>query len=691
MGYSPFGAIVFIPPAFRSPMDQICNSIGMKLVKIPAGTFHMGEFGTSRNEMPVHPVEISNEFMMAHTPVTNKQWEQFKPEAKQRRGEMGISEEDDSAVIFVSWHDAMAFCKWLSEKEGKTYRLPTEAEWEYACRAGTSSAYWTGESLPREHRRDNPDSRDINRSVSDDGSDPLVVKISPANPWGLHDMHGVVEEWCMDWFGPYELPARRTLEGSLVPVKDPIGRQPGHQGTWKVTRGGSYEALVKHLRSASRMAQHPDSKSRFIGFRVVQAKPVVSEPLNPSPPPGNAMNVNQSRWKWGNDGREDKPIWNKPRPFINPPPTLPNAREYHLYPHNHCPAITYCDNGDLLAAWFSCISEHDRDSFVILASRLVPGAKSWQSPSLFYKCPGRNMTGTALFNAGDGRLLHFNGNDEATSWNSMIMTMRESTDNGMTWSRARSIGSQHGFRNQVIACTRRLSNGKLVQLCDAVPSFHGGTATWISDDNGKSWHDPGVGKSYPSFKEGTTGAWIAGIHANVVETPKGLLAFGRGNYINERTPRSFSTDGGETWEYSASPFPTISGGQRLVLIRLEYSPGTPLALFSFTNPRRKDDEPLPEDGMEFKDASGETRKGFGLFSTLSFDHGATWKHQKLVSDSSGDIYPCMDYRMSFKMDGTHSEPSGYLAACQTPDGMIHLLSSALHYSFNLAWLKAPLE
>lgn len=689
------------------------NSIGMRLVAIPAGSFHMGQRDGELDEQPVHEVRITRPYFMATTPVTNAQWEQFKPEAKHARGEWGVSEHDDSAVICVNWHDAMTFCDWLSAKEGIPYRLPTEAEWEHACRAGTTAAYWTGDVLPEQHRHDNPDARAKGGGMVDDGKDPLLVARSPANPWGLHDMHGLVEEWCLDWHGPYEHPPtapspvhqtfKDTVEnpdpdrptdgfmGAPLGSVDPLGRVPGLAGAWKVTRGGSYEALVKHLRSAARMAQHPTSRSRFIGLRVVQAPAPGGTPLPLPPPPGHARNVRQAAWQWDDRGRSSTPIWEQPKPLINPPPTAPNAREFGLFPHNHCPAITWCDNGDLLAIWFSCVGEHDRDSFVILASRLVPGATAWEPPSMFFKCAGRNMTGSALFNDGKGRLLHFNGIDESSSWSSLIMTVRESRDNGATWSEPRNIGGPHGYRNQVIACTRSLPGGGIVQLCDAVPGASGGSAAWISTDGGLTWRDPGAGKPWPSFKAGNTGAWIAGIHASVevIEDGKALLAFGRDDNIEGRAPQSISRDGGETWKYAPSSFPPVSWGQRFVLMRLEHSPGKPLAFFSYTNPRRSGDEHQPGDGIVVVDARGKTKRVFGLFSALSFDEGKTWTHHRLVSDGSGSRHPCMDYRVDFVMNDIRAEPSGYNAACQSPDGMIHLISSSNHYCFNLAWLMTP--
>ena len=125
------------------------NSIGMKFVHLKPDSFLMGsDKGGDFDERPVHRVKISQSFALAVTEVSNAQYEQFDPAHRQLRGKLGLSKEDDEAVVFVSWHDAAKFCEWLSKKEGQPYHLPTEAEWEYACRAGTTTAYYTGESLP---------------------------------------------------------------------------------------------------------------------------------------------------------------------------------------------------------------------------------------------------------------------------------------------------------------------------------------------------------------------------------------------------------------------------------------------------------------------------------------------------------------------------------------------------------------
>jgi len=168
--------------------DRFTNALGMEFVRIAPGTFTMGQAeGGDWDEAPARAVTLSRPFHMAVTEVTNAQYEAFDPGHRAFRGGDGFAQGDDEAVVFVSWHDAAAFCGWLSEKEGKPYRLPTEAEWEYACRAGTSTPYWTGDTLPEEHRK-HQETFWYPVPVG------LHVGMAPPNPWGLHDMHGNVEE-----------------------------------------------------------------------------------------------------------------------------------------------------------------------------------------------------------------------------------------------------------------------------------------------------------------------------------------------------------------------------------------------------------------------------------------------------------------------------------------------------------------
>ena len=162
----------------------------------------------------------------------------------------GCRRRDDRPVVNVSWNDAAAFCDWLSRKEGRPYRLPTEAEWEYACRAGTTSPFPWGED---ESRRD-----DYVWSGANSGGDAHPVGTKKPNPWGLHDMCGNVYEYCLDWFaaGPYDASV----------VEDPQGPRTG---TEKVVRSASWGTRAMHCRSSFRGGAGLTHRNRRDGFRVV--------------------------------------------------------------------------------------------------------------------------------------------------------------------------------------------------------------------------------------------------------------------------------------------------------------------------------------------------------------------------------------------------------------------------------------
>ncbi|HUT36394.1 MAG TPA: SUMF1/EgtB/PvdO family nonheme iron enzyme [Planctomycetota bacterium] len=651
--------------------ELISNSVEMKLVSIPAGSFQMGqEHGGDADERPVHRVIISTPFFLATTEVTNAQYEQFDPGHKRLRGKRGLSKGDDEAVVFVSWHDAMRFCEWLSKKEGKPYRLPTEAEWEYACRAGTTTVYHAGDKLPRVYHRAQEFSWDP-KPVD------LTIGRTPPNPWGLHDMHGNVEEWCLDWYGPYE-------SGEQT---DPVGREAGEM---KVTRGGSHNTDVAFLRSANRLGTLPDDKHWLIGFRVVCGEPSATKPLPPPEPPRWARDVPQAKHDWVGGPDPAKPYFRGPRRFVHIPP----GADGPLYArHNHCPSITWCANGDLLACWFSTRTEPGRE-MTIAASRLRRGAEEWDPAAEFFKAPDRNMTGSALWHDGEGTLYHFNGLEAGGGWANLALVLRTSADNGITWT-ARLINPHHEPRNQIISGTSRTREGFIIQPCDAVYGGNGGTAIHVSRDGGKTWVDPGAGTPKPDFPRDPSGATIAGIHACVAQLSDGrLLAFGRGDNrlgsndnIGDHMPQSVSPDFGATWHYSSSPWPPIGGNQRAVLLRLREGP---LLFVSFSHDFFKYRENLDKaPPFIATDAAGRPRRIHGMFAALSFDDGATWPVRRPVTPGEPPrTLKDVTLTGSFLLDDTHAEPRGYLAATQTPDGVIHLISSGLHYRLNLAWLQA---
>jgi formylglycine-generating enzyme required for sulfatase activity len=615
------------------------NLLGMEFTYIPAGTFAMGSRNSDFDEEPVHDVTISQPFYMSRCEVTNAQYEQFDP-GHDSIDHRGFSHEANEAVIFVSWEDANAFCDWLSALEGKAYRLPTEAEWEYACRAGTSTEYYTGETLPTEYHKN---------QVETTGPNPVALHVgeTTANPWALYDMHGNVEEWCYDWYGPYEANEQT----------DPVGRVDGR---FRVCRGGSHSTTVDYLRSVNRMGMLPEDNHWLIGFRVVIAALPATEPLPEPPPELYQTDVNQSVPPDINEGPDaNVPYFDGPRTYVKIPP---DSEGPLFSEHNHDPALTECPNGDLLAIWYTCIREKGRE-LAIAASRLRYGEDEWEEASAFWDGPDRNDHAPAMWTDETGKMYHFNGLGEAATWGALATILRTSTDNGVTWSAARLIIAEHDLRHMPVESVFRTSGGDIILPCDAaLSSDPGGTAIWISEDEGQTWYDPG----------GT----IAGIHAGVVEVSGGrLLAFGRGDNIDGKMPKSISTDMGQTWTYSASEFPPISGGQRLILRRLREGP---ILFVSFTD---------SDDGMMIPDVYGNERQVYGMFAAVSYDEGETWPVKRLVT--AGGPAQELDGGGNtgwFVMDDTHAEHRGYLAATQTPDGVIQLISSAQHYRFNLAWI-----
>ena len=567
-----------------------------RMVDIPAGTFWMGTDHPPMedwDEAPRREVKV-DAFRMSATEITNAQYEAFDPTHK--RGEQGFSTGDDEAVIMVSWDDAMAYCRWLSEQTGKHYRLPTEEEWEYACRAGTTAAYNTGDTFPESQWK-------VQKNTRDKEHVSLQVAQFEPNAWGLYDMHGNVEEWCADYYGDTE---------------------------FRVVRGGSHNTPVRYLRSANRSASIPQDRTVLLGFRVVEAAPLEVEREKQK---RGYLPLEPATWK----RMRRKPLFLEPLPYV----IAPTDGLTPFYAHNHQPAVTWTPKGDLLAIWFSTDAEAGRE-MVVLQSRFFLGR--WLPAMLFYKIPDRNMTGSALLTLGD-EILHFQGIGDAGEWKDLALGMRVSRDGGFDWSRTALIEPEHRVRHQVIAGPIVTKDGRILLCCDAGPDGEAGTSLHVSKDGGKTWED--------------TGSTIAGIHAGIVERKDGsLMAFGRGNAIDGHMPCSISYDGGYTWTYSATEFPPIGSGQRLVLKRLQEGP---IMLCSF----------------------GEN----GLFVALSYDEGATWPVKKLLTDGKTRVLDGGAWTGTFTMDATHAEPKGYLACTQSPDGMIHLLSSRVHYRFNLRWIE----
>ena len=300
-----------LPPA----KNTLTNSIGMKLVLIPAGEFLMG--GTEslselkevfnaivdakwkdlyESGVPQYRVPITRPFHMGAYEVTVGQFRAFveaegyrteaekdgaggwgfdsaksrfeghKPRYSWRN--VGWTQTNDHPVVNVTWNDAVAFCRWMSRKEGRTYRLPTEAEWEYACGAGTTTRFWS--SNEREQLRGVANIADASLNARVDEKNWVFMTWNDGYPFtapvgrlrgnglGLYDMHGNVWEWCSDWY------AADYYRKS--PADDPGGPD---SGSVRVLRGGGFYVFPARCRSSTRDYDTPSNRYSVLGFRVV--------------------------------------------------------------------------------------------------------------------------------------------------------------------------------------------------------------------------------------------------------------------------------------------------------------------------------------------------------------------------------------------------------------------------------------
>ena len=280
------------------PVEQdvdLGDGVKLTMVLIPPGEFLMGSTDEERarfleeakaasdqwaidripSEGPQHRVRISQPFALSRHEVTRGQFRQFveetgyKTEAEQDgkggygrldgkwvqdprfvwSADPGFPQTDDHPVVNVSWNDAMAFCQWLSKKQGVTYDLPTEAQWEYACRAGTTTFWHCGDS--------DTTLQEYAWISANSGRKAHPVGQLKPNAWGLYDMHGNVYEWCADWYGA-------DYYAQALP-SDPSGPTTG---SYRVARGGGWPHLAGFCRSADRSISSPGYRNGDLGFRL---------------------------------------------------------------------------------------------------------------------------------------------------------------------------------------------------------------------------------------------------------------------------------------------------------------------------------------------------------------------------------------------------------------------------------------
>ena len=239
-------------PHSLSTFTETVNGVSFDMVAIKSGTFTMGspEGEVDRgNDETRHSVTLSS-YNMGATEVTQELW----------KAVMGSNPSyfkgDNLPVEQVSWDDCQEFIRKLNQLTGKTYRLPTEAEWEYACRAGATTTFNTGSNLTTDQANYDGNYPYNGNAKGQYREKTTPVGSFPRNALGLYDMHGNVWEWCSDWYDDYPTGAQTNPQGAS-------------SGSGRVLRGGSWASIARDCRSANRNNNTPDFRFNFLGFRLV--------------------------------------------------------------------------------------------------------------------------------------------------------------------------------------------------------------------------------------------------------------------------------------------------------------------------------------------------------------------------------------------------------------------------------------
>jgi formylglycine-generating enzyme required for sulfatase activity len=639
-----FAVVIALKVSAGETAPQIVNSVGMRMIRIEPGTFQMGNKALVPEELkgplhsptgdwderPVHRVTISRAFYISEAEVTVEQFRRFD-------SSFSGNPRDLPFAAGLSWNEAAAFCTWLSREEKKPYRLPTEAEWEYAARAGTQSLFWSGSHLLANDAR---------------------------SPWKLLGIHSGPLEWVADWYGEYP-PDDQT---------DPVGPA---SGIARVARGGGIQEVPAqhgvsglnpyYRRSANRASMIPDYRGQHhIGFRVVLGKTPRTKAW-PVEAPFPEQAVKTSEEMVGLGPAPDKPYYHLREILPIPPEDSPaDTIEAAGLPeavmgHNHSPGLAVCPNGDVIAIYFSASTSSSEylPNVNFVFSRLRYGSEEWDMPALFYDLADVNEQGSVLWVEGN-RLWHFSGGQGLPD---VPLRIQTSNDNGATWTPLRFAffpKAPANYAPQPITSAFRGSDGAIYVGSDGVG---GQSLLWSSPDNGQTWRDTG-GRTY-------------GRHTAFVQARDGrFLGYGGKNTsLGGYMPLAISNDHGRSWMEATTPFPALGSNQRPTVIRL-----TSGHLFA------------AGDYQDFQGRAPAAIADRGSWVALSEDDGKTWKIKPLPGARPHESH--VIHREFGDANWVYSPnlyaTLGYAVARQAPNGVIHLISTmnhpGLHFEMNEAWI-----
>ncbi len=657
-------ALAMTAAANAQPPAAFVDSVGLRMLPIAAGSFRMGEENATPSslggptgadhgdwdETPAHRVTLTHPFLISETPVTVAAFRAFQPSY------VG-NDWFPPYVTGISWGEATAYCRWLSQKEGRAYRLPTEAEWEYAARAGTTSRFWSGAQPP---------------------------SAEAPNPWGLRGIGSGIPEWCQDWHGAY----------SWRDQVDPVGPE---SGLGRVVRNGGIEmrpreseprgglplsgalAVFRAIdpyfrRSANRASMLPEAASEpgyrmhFIGFRVVLAPPPDTRPLPVQPPfPLDAVLPPTGFETQGPPA--DRPYF-RSRPLMPIPPEgdvgggiAAAGLSEAVMAHIHSGGVAVLPNGDLLEVSFASSgrdTEYEANTTMVV-TRLRHGTEQWDMPELFYDLADLNDQSALLWNE-HGRVWFFGG---GRYFGDVPFKFSQSEDSGATWTPLAlpRITRRAGFV-EAQPITSVFRSGPAQTLYFGSDAAGGSSMLWASPDNGSTWFD--------------TGGRTAGRHTAFIPLRDGrILGMGGKNTdIEGFMPRVFSADGGRTWSKpEKSPFPALGSNQRPVLLRLASGRLFFAGDFQLLRPK----QPLTEP---------EEKRG--SYVALSDDDGRTWHIKKLALAQPHETRALRPPPTDRDRADHDYSTLGYAMAAQGPNGVIHLLTSmnhpSRHFEMNEAWI-----